>query len=355
MAVISWSVGRSRVRRLFAPHVRALPPAGAPLAEGNREDGSQSWLSDLSAPAPLAQWGAAFNDLSSCWNACRDPEWLLWLAARTCQSAEQQKQVVLCAAELASMAQRGKEADPRVTRAISLVQLWAESEADAIELFDAECDAVDAARESGDAADREARSARALFRAAPRRRASSSGMSGALGAWQRWRERERGRWLALAAASVVSATTLPGDATVTATEWANCVSQSAGFSLLAMSTQRPSGGRPSWVATRRSVRLARRRLACPDQVPAPAGQQGDDARLDATDGGERTLVAVPLQGQAPAAEGSSAESSSAEGRAASLEGDQRAAADAAQTDRDLDQDAVGQNTVGQNTGEQPAE
>ena len=60
----------------------------------------------------------------------------------------QRKQVVRCAAEFASMAQRGgRDTDPRVTRAISLVEVWAESEADALDLLAAECDALDAARE----------------------------------------------------------------------------------------------------------------------------------------------------------------------------------------------------------------
>jgi hypothetical protein len=353
-----------------AAPVSAVPAPPEPvLAEGNRPASSrQPWLAELSPPAPLAQWASAFTDLRSSWKACRDPEWLLWLAARTSGSAEQQKQVVLCAAELASMAQRGvREIDPRITRAISMVRSWAESEADALDLFDAEYDAVDAAREFGDAADREARCARALFRAAPRRRPSSFAMSGALGAWERWRENERGRWLALAAASAASATTLPGDATVTATEWADCVSQSAAFALLAMSTKRPSDERPSWAVRRRGLRLVRSRLACPAQGPAPAepgrsvlddtlddtgagaglgeaeqgggteGLQDADAQLDVLDAGERARVAVGLQNQGEAAEGGDAED-----KAAVLEGDRRADAE---TSRD----------AGQDTAEQPGE
>jgi hypothetical protein len=393
MAVLPVLVGKSHVRRLFGPRVPAQAPAvpapaapasgvtvpavralPAPMVPGftgeSREPSSrQPWLAELSPPAPLAQWASAFTDLRSCWNACRDPEWLLWLAARTSGSAEQQKQVVLCAAELASMAQRGvRETDPRVTRALSMVRLWAGSEADALDLFDAEYDAVDAARESGDAADREARSARALFRVAPRRRASSFGTSRALGAWQRWRENERGRWLALAAASAASATSLPGDATVTATEWADCVSQSAAFALLAMSAKRPSDERPSWGVRRRGLRLVRGRLACPEHGPAPAeprsalddardngnagagldeaerqggteSQQGDDAHPDVVDNGERARVAVGLQSQVEAAKGGDAVS-----EATVPEGDQRAAADT-EMGRDADQD----------TAEQPGE
>jgi hypothetical protein len=124
----------------------------APVPAATEEAGqasSPSWLSELSAPAPLAQWASSFTDLRSCWNACHDPEWLLWLAARTCASVEQREQVVLCAAELASTAQRrGRDTDPRVTHAISTVQMWAGSQADALDLLSAECDALDAARES---------------------------------------------------------------------------------------------------------------------------------------------------------------------------------------------------------------
>src|SRR6266700_5553466 len=94
--------GKSRVRRMLAP--RAPVPVAT---EEERKASSQSWLSELSAPDPLAQWASSFTDLRSCWNACSDPEWLMWLAARTCGSDEQRKQVVLCAAELASVAQRG--------------------------------------------------------------------------------------------------------------------------------------------------------------------------------------------------------------------------------------------------------
>ena len=254
---------------MFAPRVLA-PRAPVPAAtEEEAQASSQSWLSELSAPDPLAQWASSFTDLRSCWNACPDPEWLLWLAARTSGSVEQREQVVLCAAELASAAQRrGRDTDPRVTHAIAMVRMWAGSQADGLDLLAAECDALDAARESAQAADYEAELALTLFGAAPRRRASSSGMSRALGAWQRWREVERNRWLALAAASAAGATTLPGEATLTEKEWADCVSQSAVFALQAMSTQRPSGGHPSWVARRRCVRIARRRLTCPEQAEA---------------------------------------------------------------------------------------
>ena len=179
---------------------------------------------------------------------------------------------MLCAAELASAARRrGRDTDPRVTNAISMVQMWAGSKADALDLLAAECDALDAARESAQAADHEAELALTLFGAAPRRRPSWSGMNRALGAWQRWREVERDRWLALAAASAAAATTLPGDATLTEAEWADCVSKSATYALQAMTTQRPSGGHPGWAAKRRCARLAKRRLTCLQQAQNGVG------------------------------------------------------------------------------------
>ena len=252
---------------MFAPRVLAPRAPVSTATEKEAQASPQSWLSELSAPDPLAKWASSFTDLKSCWNACHDPEWLLWLAARTCGSVEQREQVVLCAAELASAARRrGRDTDPRVTNAISMVQMWAGSKADALDLLAAECDALDAARESAQAADHEAELALTLFGAAPRRRPSSSGMNRALGAWQRWREVERDRWLALAAASAAAATTLPGDATLTEAEWADCVSKSATYALQAMTTQRPSGGHPGWAAKRRCARLAKRRLTCLQQA-----------------------------------------------------------------------------------------
>jgi hypothetical protein len=259
MTEVLGSVGRARVLRLFAPRVTVAAPQ-----EADPQPSSPLWLSELSAPDSLARWASSFADLSSCWNACSDPEWLLWLAARTSGSAEQRKLVVLCAAELASLAQHGgRDTDPRVISALSIVQVWAGSGAEALDLLAAECDALDAARESEQAADLLAEHALALFHVAPRRRASSSGMNMALGAWQRWREEERGRWLALSAALAVRAAALPDDGTVTAGEWAGCVSQSAAFALQAMSTRRSSGGGQDRAAMRRCIRLARRRLTCP--------------------------------------------------------------------------------------------
>lgn len=257
MAGIPAVIGKAHVRNLFATRVPVPAFSGASV-----QAATPPWLSELSAPPALAQWASSFGDLKSCWNACTDPEWLVWLSARTCSLGEQRKQVVLCAAELTELAQRGgRDTDPRVTHAISLVQMWAGLEADAPDLLAAECDALDAARESEQAADREAQRALTLFQSAPRRRPGSSGMSRALNAWQGWREEERGNCLALAAASVVRAAALADDPIVTAGEWAGCVSQSAVFAPRAMSARHPSGGHAEQSVTRKCVRVARRRLA----------------------------------------------------------------------------------------------
>jgi hypothetical protein len=259
MAEVLAPAGKARVRRLFAS--RGPVPASP---EADSEASPRQWLSEVSPPDPLAQWASSFGDLSSCWKACREPEWLLWLAARTCDSAGQRKPVVLCAAEFASVAQRSlRDADPRVVRATSLVRVWAESGADDLDLLAAECDALDAARESEQVADRAAERALRLFRSAPRRRPGSSGMNRAFGAWQGWHEAERGRCLALSAALAARAAALPDDGTVTTAEWAGCVSESADFALRAMSTRRATGGRPGWLVMRRCLRLARGRLTCP--------------------------------------------------------------------------------------------
>jgi len=237
-----------------------MPEPASPQAD--RQADAPPWLTELSPPSALARWASSFGDLRSCWNACPDPEWLLWLAARTCGPEGQRRQVVLCAAELAGLAERGmRDIDPTATRAILLTHMWVGLEADVPDLLTAERDALRAARESAQAAEREAECARALFQLTPRRRFSSSGMSWAVGAWQQCREQERGSWLALAAASAARAAALAGDPAVTATEWAGLVSQSVAFGLRAMSGTQ--GGRPARAVTRRCLRLARRRLTCP--------------------------------------------------------------------------------------------
>jgi hypothetical protein len=259
MTEVLGSAAKGHVRRLFASraalNVRPEPDSQPSLP---------SWLRELSPPDPLARWASPFADLRSCWDACPDPEWLLWLAARACDSAEQRKPVVLCAAEIASLAQGGdRDTDPRIGRAISLARAWAESGADSLDLLAAECDALDAASEYRRAADYAADHALALFAAAPRRRPGSFGVNQAFGAWQQWRTAERRRWLALSAALAARAGALPDDGTVTAAEWAGCVSQSGAFALQAMSTRHSRDGSPDRAVMRRCAQLARRRLTCP--------------------------------------------------------------------------------------------
>jgi hypothetical protein len=262
MTEVLGTAAKGHGRRLFAPRVavNVRPEPDSPRS-------SPAWLSELSAPDPLAQWASSFADLRSCWDACSDPEWLVWLSARSCDSAGQRKPVVRCAAEFAALAQRGdRDTDPRVTRATALAREWAESGGDALELLAAECDALDAASECGLAADYAAERALALFRAAPRRRPGSYGMNRAFGAWQGWRVAERRRWLALSAALAARAAALPDDGTVAAAEWAGCVSQSAAYALQAMSSRRSRDGSPDRAVLRRGARLARRQLTCPGRA-----------------------------------------------------------------------------------------
>jgi hypothetical protein len=256
---MSGPAGMARVRRLFAsgPAPSGGPDGGAPLTE-------PSWLAELSPPRALAEWAAPFGDLRSCWAACSDPEWLLWLTARTCGPGESRGPVVLCAADLASLAEGNvRDADPRVARVLETVRQWAGPGAQDLQLLAAECDALDAARETARVVDREADRARASFRAAPRRRPGSAGMNRALGAVHQWHEAERGHWLALSALSAVRAAAQSGEADVPAAEWAGHVSQAAAFALRSMAAQHAADGRPGRVVTRRCVRLTRRRLTAP--------------------------------------------------------------------------------------------
>ncbi len=263
MTEVLGSATKGHVRRLFAPRMSVNV-----RTEPESPPGSPAWLTELSAPEPLANWASSFADLRSCWQACPDPEWLLWLAARSCESAEQRKPVVRFATELAALARRGdRDTDPRVVRATALARTWAESGAEPLDLLAAECDALDAASECGQAADYASGRALAMFRAAPRRRPGSYGMNQAFGAWQHWRTAERGRWLALSAALAARAAALPDDGTVSASEWASCVSQSAAFAQQAMSSRRSRDGSPDRAVLRRCARLARQRLTCPESVP----------------------------------------------------------------------------------------
>ena len=98
-----------------------------------------------------------------------------------------------------------------------------------------------------------------------------------------------------------------------------------------MSTHRRPGARPSWLVIRRTRRLARRRLACPEQGPTPAEWQR--SALD----DERGPVAVQPQGQVEVVEGGDTEAA-----AALPQGDQHTATDAAETGGNTDQDTAEQ-------------
>jgi hypothetical protein len=248
----------SRILHLFAPRA----PVG--LAETRRAD-TPAWLSELSAPAPLARWASSFADLRPCWDACRDPEWLVWLAARTCGPGERRRLVVLCTAELASLAGRGRrDADPQVAAAITAVVHWAESGTEEdLGLLTAEWGAMDAAGQAEQVARHSAKRALALFRSLPHHRLNPVGISRALHSRQRWREADQARQLALSAAFAARAAWQADDASIMAAQWAGCASQAAGFALRAMPGRRT--GRPGWRARRRCLRLARRLL------PVPAG------------------------------------------------------------------------------------
>src|ERR1700712_2296600 len=152
MAQVPGPAARARVRRLFGSG-----PAGPATAGNDQPEAVPSWLGELSPPPPLARWAAPFADLRSCWDACSDPGWLLWLSARTCGPGESRGPVVLCAADIAALAQRGADdVDPRVARALETVRQWAGPGAQDLQLLAAECDALDAASESARMVDREA-------------------------------------------------------------------------------------------------------------------------------------------------------------------------------------------------------
>lgn len=234
MAGTAAAAGKARVRRLFAARAPERP-----------------------APPPLARWASSFSGPRSSWNACTDLEWLLLRAGRACGPGEQRRQAVLCAADIAELARRGRVgADPRVTHAISLVHMWAEGKVGAADLLLAEQEALSAARESTQAAKCDAARALVLLRTAPRRRLGSFAVSRALGASQRWHEDERSGWLALAAALAVRAAALADDATVTAAEWAGALSQSVAFALRAMPARRSAGKRADRIVMRRCAWLA---------------------------------------------------------------------------------------------------
>jgi hypothetical protein len=233
-------------------------------------------LSGLSAPEPMVEWARPFVDLRACWDACPQPDWQLWLAARLARTPGQRREVVLCATELARRAKRGvPHVDPRVGDAISAVEAWASADmghgapdaADAadragrdaaalVALADAERAVLLVAAQAAVVADEESDRARLLFRSTPRSRGGSFGASRAMSAYEGWRAADRTRRLALAAAYAARAAAQSGDLSVSAEEWADCVSNSAAYSW----SVRTAGKS----AARRWARMARRHLHRPE-------------------------------------------------------------------------------------------
>jgi hypothetical protein len=211
----------------------------------------QRKLAGLSAPGPLTARARPFADLSACWNACPSPEHLLWLAARLSATAEDRCAVVSCLAELAGRSARGRrKADASVERAISLAGTWARTGASPDDLLAAERAARDTAAWAAFVAADESARARMLFRAAPRGRPASFGTSRALGALAQWREADRTRRLALAAACAARAAAQAAKAD---DGWPASAAESAAHAC--------GGGDDR--AARKTARLIRRRLPCP--------------------------------------------------------------------------------------------
>ncbi len=166
----------------------------------------QERLTGLSAPGQLVEWARPFPDLESCWHACRSPEFLLWLSARLCTTAQERRAVVACLAELTRLAEKGRQrGDSPVDAAASTAEAWARTGASLEDLLAAERAALDLADGAATRAAEEGARARMLLRSAPRSRPASFTSSRALGALARWREATRTQRLALAAASAVGA------------------------------------------------------------------------------------------------------------------------------------------------------
>jgi hypothetical protein len=248
-----------------------LSPAALPPTDLQRR------LLELSAPSPLTGWARPFADLESCWNACPSPEYLLWLAARLAKTKEERRAVVSCLAELAKRAGRGnRHPNESVEQAVGLVDDWTRAGGSLDDLLAAERAALDTAARAGAVAAEQHARARMLFRSAPRGRPASSGASRAFGALTEWREAERTRRLALAAAGAARAAAAaaqtaptdkpgepgePGEPGSSPDEWVACVGESTRYVIAALAGSHP-GGRDDRVA-RKSARLIRRRLRCP--------------------------------------------------------------------------------------------
>ena len=255
-------------------------------------------LTTLAAPGPLLDLAQPYPDLKSCWNACPSPELLLWLAARLSTTPAERRAVVACLAELTRRAERGtRHLNPRVEQASVTAETWARAGVSLDELLAAERAALEAAASAAAAAAEESARARVLFRSAPRSRPASFSNSRALGALADWREADRARRLALAAAGTARAAAeavraeaarteavraeavcgggavaagadasgsdaqAPGQPDAGPGSWEASVGESAGYLVSALAHSRPA--RRDSRAERKAARLVRRRLPCP--------------------------------------------------------------------------------------------
>jgi hypothetical protein len=236
--------------------------------------GLEDLLRGLSAPVPLVEWARTYPDLETCWDACPLPDWQLWLAARLAGTPGQRCEVVACVVDLARRAKRGVrrvDVDPVVADAIGTVEAWAwfgaghaapcavgraaGGTAAPAGLKVAERAVFLAAARATAVADEESASSRLLLRSVPRGRASSFGASPVMSAYEAWRAADRTRLLTLAVAWAVRAAVQAGEGSVSAGEWADCVSRSAACSRSVLPAGKPG--------ERRWARAARRRLRRP--------------------------------------------------------------------------------------------
>ncbi|HEX3715131.1 MAG TPA: hypothetical protein VHV09_20220 [Trebonia sp.] len=261
-------------------------------------------LTTLAAPGPLLELAQPYPDLKSCWNACQSPELLLWLAARLSTTPAERRAVVACLAELTRRAERGtRHLNPRVEQASVTAETWARAGASLDDLLAAERAALEAAASAAAAAAEEMARARALFRSAPRSRPASFSNSRAFSALADWREADRARRLALAAAgtaraaaeaaradaggaivgganargaivgganaggAIVGGAIVGGDVQAPAQpdagpgNWEASVGESASYLISALAHSRPA--RRDQRAERKAAKLVRRRLPCP--------------------------------------------------------------------------------------------
>jgi hypothetical protein len=264
----------------------------------------QRRLTGLGAPEELVAWAWPFPDLDACWHACPSAQWLLWLAARLSTSGDERRAIVSCLAELTKRAERAGRcidaaAATAVENAVDAAALWARTESSSTvlpaaglpaaglpstglsstgpsldDLVAAEQAALAVAARALVIADEEGARARSLFYSAPRTRPASFATSSALGAWVAWRKADYTSRLALAAAGTARAaaeaawidaihdrTAFPPPQPGAPWRWVSCAADSADYAVQACAIA--EGGRHGDKTVRKSVRLIRQHLACP--------------------------------------------------------------------------------------------